>query len=264
MVTHEELAKKYHSLLVRVNADHELTVLHGNFGQGHDMIHAWTIAALIVIIGNKEAANGNQLVTDQAIEYAWVAAIMHNSDRLFGKKRVPEILESYFSISTHFDVPSEELIAEAVINHSGPNDPEGSIVKTLVQEADRVGNLGIVHTIRCGQAGSEILACDPRFILKPDPRAEYTWPLTVMHDISCALEWDPEGPECDERFCLRLPSAIELARPDFAFIREGFTREQVKVLRYGLDKYPFYKNLEQTYYAKKIAEKEKEKEEEEQ
>ncbi len=223
----KEIKNKNKELFNLVKGDHKKQSRLGYSGLGHDFIHALTVANYALLIAPDFAVG----------EKAWVAGLCHNTDRIFPKYLKEELEEhilKYLNV-TNFSKEDKEEILEAILNHDQENDEKGSIVKTTLQDSDRLANLGLAFFIRAGQHRFDKLVFDPKFVQKIDKSNSYKDPKTVLHDIQSALEWDPEDKEKDPRFCLRLSKAIELGRPLFKYTREGLNLLYKQVKDLNLD-----------------------------
>lgn len=184
-------------LVKAVQADH---IAHKAFG-GHDFYHALVAAQYGQLIAPDE---------DTAI-LAWVAGLIHTTDRMYPKKEViPALMRFLHLVNT--DIPSGNLyILRAVLEHSKKNDPTDIPVTVVLKDADRLTNLGVVmHWLRAAQFRPNIPPFDPRYITVQDPTATFKDPKTVLRDIEHTLEWET---------WLRLPKAKELGKPLFDEIR---------------------------------------------
>ena len=192
----------------------------------HNFLHALMVAQYAKIIANDE----NTGIA------AWVAGIIHNTDRLFSEQKVLERLKYYLetpdSSCLYFRLhdSDQEDIIEAVLNHSNLNDPNDSPVTITLKDADRLANIGANMPVRSGQHYHNLPDYDPRYVKNSDPEATYRNPKTCLHDIKCALEW---------KSMLRLPKAKKLAKPWFKQLQifiKGFAKQLKDVDLYP---YPF-------------------------
>lgn len=225
--------ESYADLVDAVRRDH---VRAGKFGGGHDFTHALMVARYAVVIAEDLEIG----------ELAWVAAICHNTDRIyhdFDERQIEMMLQTYLG-ETDLDLGRRQLVVQAVLKHHDLNQHEDSPVLVVLKDADRLANIGPNNILRSGQHYHMLPAYDPRFVVSPDPEATYREPQTVLHDTLCSLEWEP---------WLRCPKAIALAKPYFAFYR-GFKRMfeyQMREVGFvndeGSPTYPFPEDLELTY-----------------
>ena len=229
------LLAKFAPLVNAVRKDH---IEQGAVGGGHDLTHALVVAGYCDKIADDPETR----------MLAWVAAIVHNTDRLWHKQSNEETakkVRSYLDDATELAEGQKQIVLQAVMRHSRPNDAEDDAVTTVLKDADRVANLGIVAVIRSGQLYNGLLAADPRFILEPDPSANYRNPKTAFYDVLAALEWDPR--EGKPKFCIRLPKAIALATPYFDWLRMGRDLEARRLEEAGLTVHPFPEDLDLAY-----------------
>lgn len=190
------LWKKFSKLTDKILADH---VAKGAIGGGHDFLHALMVAQYAKIIAENE----------QTGTIAWVAGLCHNTDRLFPGE-VEVRLDSYLKNGTNFSSGVRKSIIEAILGHSKRNSPNDSELTIILMDADRLANIGPNILIRSGQFYHQLPAYDPRYIVKPNPKATYKKPLTSLDDIKFCLEWEE---------WLRMPKAKKLAKPYFKLLR---------------------------------------------
>lgn len=209
MLSVELLVQEFRLLLENVARDHEEN--RGMAGGHHDMHHALSVAQTTLIIAPD---------VDTA-RLAWVAGILHNTDRLFcdRSKMLPEeqklrvifLIEERLSL-TNLDRQEKEPVVEAVVNHAGLNGPKDSTVKITLMDADRIANLGAIHGIRMAQHFPNQPIFNPKDPLKSSG-AKYENPNFWVDNCLTTLEWKD-----DPRVMLRLPKAKELAEPGFKFL----------------------------------------------
>ncbi len=220
---------RYPNLVEAVRQDH---INQGATGGAHDFVHAMMVAQYAAMIAEDERTG----------ELAWIAAICHNTDRLFPdeddegvSRRVVRYLVNGVPDIT---VSNGETMMEAVLTHHKLNDDADNPVTVTLKDADRLANIGPNLIIRAGQHYHELPAFDPQYLVEPDPEATYRNPKTVLHDILCALEWEP---------WLRLPKAQGLAKPYFDFLREFHRLFSVQMEELELVPYPFPEDLDHAY-----------------
>ncbi len=191
------LWKSFPQLVQAVKADH---VAHGAVGGGHDFYHALMVAQYAeLIVPDQETAT-----------LGWVAGILHNTDRMYPKDEVIPVLSRHLQL-VNSNIPSGNIyILRAVLEHSKRNDPNDPPVTIALKDADRLGNIGSLHFLRCGQFRPNIPAVDPRFITTSDPKTTFRHPRSLLENLKHTLEWES---------WLRLPKAKELGKPMFDEIR---------------------------------------------
>lgn len=191
------LWERFPQLVRAVQEDH---IARRAFG-GHDFYHALVAGQYSQRIAPDE---------DTAI-LAWVAGIIHNTDRMYPKDEVIPALTKFLNL-VDTGIPSGNLfILRAVLEHSKKNDPGDIPVTVTLKDADRLTNLGVVmHWLRAAQFRPNIPPFDPRYITVQDPTATFKNPKTILRDIEHTLEWET---------WLRLPRAKELGKPLFDEIR---------------------------------------------
>lgn len=212
----------FSKLLKMVRQDH---IEKGAIGGSHDIVHALFVAQYAGIIAESKKVG----------ILAWVAGIIHNTDRLFSEEKVKEQLHYYLIHGTNFSKKEKKLIFEAVINHSKLNNPKDNSVTVTLKDADKLANIGPNIFIRSAQFYHNLLAFDPRYLEQVDPTSNIKNPKTVLRDIMFSLEWGGKDP--NNKDWIRLPKAKKLSNPWFKQLRafvEGFAKqlEEVNLLPY--------------------------------
>ena len=217
MPTENELLwEVFPHLDVAVRKDHERM---GATGGGHDFVHALMVAQYAVKIAEN----------DHIGKLAWIAGLCHNTDRLFPEDAAERTIQVYMNLSDIGFVDDEKaLIVEAVFEHHKLNDDGDNPVTITVKDADRLANVGALLFVRAGQFYHNLPAMDPQYVLEPDPAATYHDPKTVLHDIRCALEWEP---------WLRLKKAKELGKPRFELLERFIDDVQLQMKETDLFSY---------------------------
>lgn len=216
------LWERFNEFIKAVRGDH---IQQGAVGRSHDFLHAVMVANYCMLIAEEE----------RTALLAWVAALCHNTDRLWPNYTDPEIevkVRSYLKVCHVLQASESEtkVIIQAVLDHHKPNSKDDNPITVVLKDADRIANMGPNMIIRAGQHYPKLPAYDPRFVEKPDPRATYHNPMTVLHDVLCAREWYQTGP-----FGIRLHRARQLARKydDFLYgFKHLMARQLIEV---GLD-----------------------------
>lgn len=175
-------------------------VLVGGHGWDHDL---------------RVAQTGALIADDDRIgEMAWVAGLMHSTDRHFGE-RTNEVLLHYFSLLPQGEFNPLEMsqMLDAVLNHSGKNSPsdEDNPVLVTLKDADRLANLGAINFIRGGQHRPNIPAVIPEYLGRRDPRSTFRDIKSCYDALWFNLEWED---------MIRLPKAKVMAKKHFDRIRE--------------------------------------------
>lgn len=193
----------------------------------HDQVHDKTVQGYCRLIAPNRTYGA----------YAEVAALCHSTDRHFPLDNDAELRKRIVGYLSTIGMNEQEqtIVVEAVLNHHKPNDEsDGPILMTL-KDADRLANLGLPAVIRCGQHYNSLTTFDVRYVGDPDPIATYKAPLTVLHDVRSALEWDPR--EGKEKFCLRLPKAVKLATPYFDWLKMGLELAEHQIVETGVRRF---------------------------
>lgn len=179
-----------------------------NFAHGPD--HDQLVAGYAVLIAGHDR---------KLVKKAWAAARVHSVDRMLGKKGntravVSRLLRLLPKTFTRRD-RSEILLA--VMRHSGPNQPEDNWVQVVLQDADRLANLGPALIIRAGQHYPNIPTLELGF-LDPEvsnPSGTFKLPASCRDDVRNSLDF-----ENNPRFWLRTPVGRALGRKYFAYLRQ--------------------------------------------
>lgn len=160
-----------------------------------------------------------------------IAGMCHNTDRIFPTAQVEKKVRRYICFpEIDFADVERDFIVEAVMEHDKLNNSNDNPVTITLKDADRLANVSALLLVRAGQFYHNLPAMDPRYILEPDPAATYRDPKTVLHDIRCALEWEP---------WLRLQKARQLGKPRFALLRSFIDDVQFQIQETGLLSFPW-------------------------
>ncbi len=204
-----------------VKVMHAETEACGSKGTAHDLIHDLTVAQYCLLIER-----------DQSFaQLATIAALCHSTDRRYPTDSDAERsdrIDDYLLQGTKLNPSERGTVIGTVLEHHKPNEQGDGKLLRILKDADRLANLSLPATLRCAQFYHALPTFDPRYVAQPDPKATYRQPLTVLHDVRSALEWDPR--EGKEKFCLRLPKAIKLATPYFDWLKAGIALTEQQVL----------------------------------
>lgn len=173
--------------------------------QGHGIDHDVLVAGYVILIQGKKT---------RVTEMAWVAAMIHSIDRLAGVE-TESILKRLLGLLPvgYFTEIEIGTILQAVREHSGPNREQDSEVKIVLQDADRLANIGACLIIRSGQLYPHIPAVEVQY-LSGNPESTFRQPRSCRDDIAFSLEW-----ESGAKFGLRTHTAKLLGKPYFDFLR---------------------------------------------
>lgn len=202
----------------------------GEFHRGHGSDHDLLVGQFALLIADNEIDG----------MLAWVAAHLHSLDRILGAEapvQIRELLENYTQAC--LSAEQIDLIYDAVIRHDTPNNPDDSVVKVLLQDADRLANVGSMVVARSGQFRPDLPVIELGYTgLTRHPDSTYHKPRSIKDDLLGCLEWDAEGEWCDPKFCLRTAKAIELGRPRFQALKMVLASWAEDFEITGLDPWP--------------------------
>lgn len=198
-MTTDHLFQKYQKLVQQVRYDHEQYRVNT---PGHDLLHALMVAQYAVMIA-PDASIG---------ELAWVAALLHNTDRLLKNDVLVEPQVTKHLLSTPLSLEEQKVVCRAVLEHAKRNSDDDDDVTMVLKDADRLANIGPSNILRIGQGFPHLPAVDPLHFAQ-DPSASYENLKSVYRNVAELVLWDSEG-------WLRLPKARELAKPYFDFLRQ--------------------------------------------
>ncbi len=144
-----------------------------------------------------------------------------------------QLVMDWLEMGTDFSAHQKERVILAVVNHRTPNREGDDIVKTALQDGDKLANLMATLFARSASYQSHLPVLDPVYFEK-NPTATYANPGSVLFDVNyCANQWVQEqGP-----YRLVLPKAREIGLPMAAHLRLvidtiRFQREQIGLVPY--------------------------------
>jgi HD domain len=227
----KNLIKKYTDLVAEVARDHEKV---GASLKGHDFEHALMVANYAFRIApDKHLA-----------ELGWIAGLCHNADHLVqqgffrpdkkrGKKSdtlIRKKVNQYLSLTKLTD-QDKHAVMEAVFEHHKKNDPHDSKLTMVLKDADRLANVGALHSMRSSRDMIHLPIVDYVHLFH-HPEATYRKPGSAAKDIWYSLEWEP---------WLRLPKAKQLGKKRYKFLRMFLNDLESQLREAGLYPYPFPK-----------------------
>lgn len=220
------LGKEFNTLLSRVSRDHKTRLK--KVGSHHDIGHTFRVAnAALKIAPDKKTAR-----------LAWLAGILHNTDRLFRNKNTPRILKAHLQ-KTPLTSHEKEIVFRAVMNHSKKNDPrDDNVIKTL-KDADRIADFGAIVLLRIGQYYHNKPLFDFVSPLTRDPNSSFGKEKTAVEDLTYVLEWTEKS-----SVRIRLPKSKHISKPGAAFLRQAL--EDIMRQLKSIDMHPLpamYKRL---------------------
>jgi hypothetical protein len=198
------LRQKYRKLYAAVEGNHQAVVLSGKSTIGHGFDHALMVAQYAAMFSE----------SGREAEMAWVAALMHNTDRHHEPTVASQVIDGYVSLVVSEFTPDEVLvIRNAVANHSKKNDAGDSMVLRALKDGDRTANCGPVNLFRCALHNHD----KPAFLLEelsvegPSTGSTFKAPRSCFDALFFNEEW---------RLWLRMPKAIKMAQKHFDYLRQ--------------------------------------------
>lgn len=223
----KKLLSIFHDLVEMVRQDHHNK--KALLGSGHSFEHALMVGQYCLQIEEDPLAK----------QLAWIAALCHNTDRLFPEydSYVVSIRVSRYLSETNLTSKQRALIIEAVLRHSQRPVLSDNLITVVLMDADKLANLGCQAIIRSGQFRHNLPVIDLRYLSERPPGTSFTAPGSVYWDLLGHLEWGEPG-------WLRTPKAIELAKPlikEHRDFLEGLVKQYQDT---GLLPYPFPEDFE--------------------
>ena len=193
---------------------------YGMEGGSHSSSHALRVGQMALRL-----LDGRQAVL------AAIAGIVHNADRVVqakheddkcwanvDKRETVRLVKRWLRHVPALTTDEIDLIVDAVLKHGGPNDASDTLVLTALRDADRIVNVQLDVVLRSAKQPIPILDLAH---LDRDPTATYRDPKSVIYDLSYMSRlWDPNHPDRDDQYCLRLPRAMTIAKAHFRRLRE--------------------------------------------
>ena len=211
------------TLFKRVEDDHtRLTEEDSMTEGGHDFRHVVAVA-----VATQTISEG---MPDDVRRTALIAAVLHNTDRLYGRDAVDGKLRDYLNgISLSTD--EQERIIFAVLQHSKPNDDNDPAELIILKDADRVACLMPSVIIRSGQFLWPLPDLDYRHVLEKSPGSTFQQPFSVLDNLHELLDWVDES---NPKFVIRTPKALQIAAQGARFLRSMFAAQQKMQTDIGL------------------------------
>ena len=213
------MRKKYKPLYNAVKATHQMIIAQGKSTSGHGWDHDLRVAQTAILIAE----------TLRIGELAWVAGLMHSTDRHFGDQ-TKTVLRGYFALLPKNEFSKAELgiMWDAVMEHSKLNNDADNPVTVTLKDADRLANQGALNLIRGGQHRPHIPACIPEYLGRKHPESTFLDPKSCYDAAWFKLEWEE---------MLRLPKAKKMGKPYFDECRRFIQTCVTEMEEVGL--YPF-------------------------
>lgn len=202
---------------------HKDLVANGGGHAGHGVDHDLMVASYCLIIAEDEKVS----------KMAWVAGLLHSIDRFFGV--MSEVMINFMLniVSNDFDELELAEIKTAILRHDKPNALDDSLTQIILQDADRLANLGPIALIRSGQCHPTLPAIELEATgVGWAKGSTYKIPLSCKDELLGHLEWET-GP----RFGLRTEKAKKIGKKYFDFLREFFELTNKQFIETGLDKF---------------------------
>jgi len=216
---HQALTQKYGKFLEKLMERHADIEKAGKGNRGHGFDHDLLVAHYALAIQEQR----------ETAEASWIASLLHSFDHFYGDAAETEIMAMLEIATTDLTEDTLQDIASAVMLHSTKNDENDSMIKITLQDADRLANIGGIVIIRSGQFRPTIPACEIGRIGVKNPESTYKNPRSILDDLRNCLSW-----ESDPRFLIRLPKAIEIAKPQFAYLRAFLAHVESQFREIGL------------------------------
>ncbi len=212
---------KIAGLVKMVREDHKSQ--NALVGTGHDFTHALMVGQYAL-----------QITSEHLCTLGWVAALFHNTDRLYPEKSEEKIAEKVcgYLTTTQINDINQKLIVEAVLKHSKKPSADDSPLTIVLMDADKLSNMGLAAIIRAGQFRPNVATIDLRYLDKKPPRYTFKNPGSVYWDIYGHIEWY-------EQKYFRIPKARELAESLYQEERAFFDQVARPYNQVGLIPYPF-------------------------
>lgn len=221
-----EYRDKFKDFFIAVQSEYKNSI---NNNKGHGIDHDVTVAQFALIISPD----------DRMADMAWVASMLHSTDRLIGyesledenvledkiKNKVKELIS--FLPKEYFSKDEESEIFEAVMRHDEKNKEDQKLVQQVLQDADRLANLDLLLAIRCGQFRPNIKAIDFKYIHTIDPNSTFKEPKNNLDALRIIIsEFVPQ---------FRMPLAIDVAKQKEKNLLEYVEKIKQTYIDLGLD-----------------------------
>lgn len=185
---------------------------HSSWSSGHDLFHDLFVAGYAVRIADDLAKDAE---TTELHEAAWVAAMLHSTDRFMSHADLelflPAVMNRNLGKGRRFSIAMKEQVVRAVLDHNKPNSPEDGPVTLILKDADRLANINPLVVIRSAQFQHNLPTHDPRHLgLQRAPGSTYRDPRTILCDLYGCIEWET---------WLRLPMAQAIGAKYFEFLK---------------------------------------------
>ncbi len=193
--------------------------------QGHCFYHCYAAANMCLTIApNRKIA-----------ELAWVAAMLHNIDHIFGKNVVQWYINRYLDL-TPLCKPERAIILDAVLKHGDFNYSTDGIVLRVLKDADMIVNMGLTVAMRSARFRPTTPLFNPRFLMRRDPSATFKEPGTILQNLNHVLAWWEDG-------WIRLPKSKPIARRRYKALRAYVNELTRQLVEEGLLRPKFPKKL---------------------
>ncbi len=154
---------------------------HIDYGDnhGHGLDHDVTVAQFAALVAP----------TERLGEKGWVAGMLHSSDRIVGKEKFGDQTKEFLGLlpKDYFSRIEIDQIYEAVIRHGEKFTIADNETHAVLQDADKLGNLGMSVFIRGGQFRPNIPAFDFLYLEKNNPGSTYHEPQSVLDAVRITI-----------------------------------------------------------------------------
>ncbi|MBI3631791.1 MAG: hypothetical protein HY219_02930 [Candidatus Staskawiczbacteria bacterium] len=140
-----------------------------------------------------------------------------------------------------------DMIAEAVMQHSKWPSPKDNPVTVILKDADKLANLEpLTLAVRASQWQADLSPVNLVHLDQYPPKCNYKKPGSILRDLVSSLEWEGECEyEPGKKIpWLRIPKAVELAKPMFKLLRGLISATIHNYKAVGLIPYPFPEDFE--------------------
>lgn len=211
---------KFNTFFSELKKTHRELTIENLDNRGHGFDHDLMVAQYGLLVCED----------DNKKDSVWVAGLLHSFDRLFGENAENEInrlLEFIPNELISKDNKSE--IKLAIHDHDGPNKDDDSHVKMVLQDSDRLANIGSILIIRSGQFRPNIPSLELDYLDHANPQSTYNEPRSIMDDIRTTLEWENK-----DGYNIRLSKSKELSKKHFQYLRDFINEIRLKFEEVGL------------------------------
>jgi hypothetical protein len=192
--------------------------------RGHGMDHNAAVAMMGVSLCERD---------EVAAEMAFVAGLIHSTDRVVPTEQLSAELDHYLSLVPPNRFSAEQLaeIKEAVLRHDEYKDRNLATRKPtqkILMDADKLVNMNLLIVIRAGQHRPHIPAIELEFLGCRNPASTYKQPSSVIDMLRYVAEWAGPG-------WMHLPQAQQQAQAAAAQILDYVRKTENMFFELGLN-----------------------------